>query len=82
MSEAFQRFTVSSTAYLRNLDPEDIMGECIAIHHQTPPVDNGDGTRSISLCFPTLIVSAYCAEPTAIAERVAAILNKHWAEIA
>lgn len=78
MTEQHTIFTVRPTAYLRNLDRDDLRAEYIAIHYQKPPVSNDDGSTTIGLCFPTLIVSGYVAEPTAIAERVAAILNKHW----
>lgn len=71
-------FTVSTTAYLRNLDNEDRRAETYAVHYQKPPEDLGDGRRSIGMIFPTLIVSAYMAEPEKIAQRVADILNKHW----
>lgn len=81
MSEEHAVWTVDSTAYLRNLEPEDLQGECIAIHHQSPPKHNEEtGATGYSLRFPTLIVSLYCAEPRAVADRVAAILNKHWNE--
>lgn len=72
-------WTVDSTAYLRNLDKEDRRGECIAIHHQSPPVRNEDaGTTSMGMRFPVLIVSLYIGEQREMAERVAAILNAHW----
>lgn len=72
-------WTADATSYLRNLDREDLQAECIAVHYQKAPKRSEDGkTTSMSLRFPTLIVSAYCAEPRDVAERVAAILNKHW----
>lgn len=71
-------FTVSTTAYLRSLDREDMAGEVYAVHYQKPPVEHGDGRTSFSLNFPILLVTGYLAEPKAIAEKVAAILEKHW----
>lgn len=72
-------WTVSSTSYLRNLEQEDLRGECIAIHYQKPPVRNEEaGTTSYSLRFPLLIVASYFEKPNEVADRVAAILNKHW----
>lgn len=72
-------WTVSSTAYLRNLDDEDLDGECIAIHHENAPRYNPEtGTRTFSLIMPTLIISLYVGQPRAVADRVAAILNAHW----
>lgn len=70
-------WTVSSTAYLRNLDEEDLERECIAIHHQNAPKRNESGGATLSVKCPALIVSLYY-EPSEIAERVAAILNAHW----
>lgn len=72
-------WTVDSTSYLRNLDKQDLRGECIAIHYQKPPVRNEEkGSTSYSMIFPTLVVSLYISEQREMAERVAAILNKHW----
>jgi len=70
-------WTVNTTNYLRNLDGDDLKGECVAIHYQDAPVEIEGGTR-ISLRFPALIVSLYSAEQQKVAERVAAILNRHW----
>lgn len=70
-------WTVSSTAYLRNLDEEDLERECIAIHHQNAPKRNESGGTTLSVKCPALIVSLYY-EPREIADRVAAILNAHW----
>lgn len=71
-------FTVDSTAYLRNLDREDLRAECIAVHYQRPPTENENGSRSIGLRFPMLIVAGYLEQPREVAERVAAVLEKHW----
>lgn len=73
-----QRFTVDSTAYLRNLDREDLHAKCIAIFHQAPPTVNENGSRNISLRFPMLVVALYLDEPRDVADRVAAILSLHW----
>jgi hypothetical protein len=78
-STPHQCFTVSTTAYLRNLDPADEQ-EVYAVHYEDPPRRNEDGTTSYSMIAPTLIVSAYMAEPEKIANRVAALLNTHWDE--
>jgi hypothetical protein len=72
-----QCFTVSTTAYMRNFDPEQ-GSEVFAVHYQKPPRKNDDGSTSFGLNFPTLIVSAYMAEPEKVAQRVADILNQHW----
>jgi hypothetical protein len=72
-----QCFSVSTTAYMRNFDPEE-GGEVYAVHYQRPPVKLENGGTSFGLVFPTLIVSAYMAEPEKIAQRVAGILNQHW----
>lgn len=72
-------WTADSTAYLRNLDREDLRAECIAVHYQKPPTRNEEkGTTSYGLRFPLLIVAGYAEKPREIADRVAAILNKHW----
>lgn len=71
-------FTVASTSYLRNLDREDLRAECIAILYQDPPTEHENGSRSIGLRFPMLIVAGYLEQPRDVAERVAAILEKHW----
>lgn len=83
MSDArHECFTVDSTAYLRNLDRADRARRCVAIHYQPPPVANGNGSTSISLRAPILIVSLWLEEPDEIAARVARILNDHWDEAA
>lgn len=73
-------FTVSTTAYMRNLTASDLREECIAIHYQAPDEDLGDGRKSISLRAPVLIVSLWMGERKAIADRAAEILNDHWDE--
>ena len=75
--EAHVVWTVDSTSYMRNLDQDDLRGECIAVHYQSPPKKTERGT-SIGMTMPVLIVSLYSAEPRVVADRVAAILNKHW----
>ena len=74
-----QHFTVSSTAYLRNLDAEDRRRECIAVHYQDAPKRTERGT-SIGLKFPFLIVAHYVEGQWQEAEKVARILNAHWNE--
>lgn len=77
MGEPHECFTVSSTAYLHHLDDEDRCAEAFAVHYQRPPKKTERGT-SISLNFPLLLVTGYSAAPRDVADRVAAILNKHW----
>lgn len=72
-----QCWTVDSTAYLRNLDREDLQGECIAVHYQAPPVKSETGT-SISLRYPILIMSEYLTDKRDVAEKLMRILNEHW----
>lgn len=72
-----QCFTASATSYLRNLDREDLRGECFAVHYQRPPVKIEGGTRH-SLNFPMLVVSLYFEDQQGVAEKAARILNKHW----
>jgi hypothetical protein len=74
-----QRFTVDATAYLRNLDRDDLRAECIAVHYQNAPRQTETGT-SISLRFPLLIIAGYVEKQRDVAERVARILNEHWGE--
>lgn len=72
-------FTVERTSYLRNLSPEDRRAACIAVLYQKPPTRNEEaGTTSYGLRFPMLIMANYLEDQQAVAERVAAILNKHW----
>jgi hypothetical protein len=74
-----ERFTASTTAYLRNLDAEDLRGEVWAIHHQEAPRPGKEpGSTIHSLRFPTLIVANYLTQPREVAEKVARILNQHW----
>ncbi|SKB32643.1 hypothetical protein [Sphingopyxis flava] len=75
--EPHQRFTVSTTSYLRNLSREDLFAETLAVHYQDPPRKTETGT-SISLRFPMLILAFYLEEQQAVAEKVAGILEKHW----
>jgi len=70
-------FTASSTAYLRNLDSQDLRQPCFAVHYQSAPEKTERGT-SIGLKFPMLIVAGYLEDQEAVAEKVAAILEKHW----
>jgi hypothetical protein len=77
MGDEHTTWTVSTTAYMRNLDRDDLRSECVAVHYQSPPKKTEHGT-SIGLMMPVLIVSLYSAEPREVADRVAAILNKHW----
>ncbi len=79
MSGEHQTWTVDSTAYLRNLDQEDLRAECIAVHYQNAPKKTERGT-SIGLRFPTLIVAGYVEKPREVADKIAAILNAHWSE--
>lgn len=76
-----KRFTVDGTAYLRNLDHEDLRARCIAIHYQKRPKRNPETkTTSYGLRFPMLILAHYLETPEPVAEKVAAILNEHWPE--
>jgi len=79
MSGEHQTWSVDSTAYLRNLDQEDLRAECIAVHYQSAPKKTERGT-SIGLRFPTLIVAGYVEKPREVADKIAAILNAHWSE--
>jgi hypothetical protein len=72
-----QCFTVSSTAYIRNLDRDDRRVEHFAVHYQRAPEKTERGV-SIGMIAPVLIVSLWMSEQKAIAEKVARILNKHW----
>lgn len=77
MSE-HQCFTVSPTSYVRNLTAADRREQCFAVHYQKAPKHHEGGGMSLSLKYPTLVVTGYLAEPEKIAQRVADILNKHW----
>lgn len=70
-------FTVDATAYLRNLDRDDLKARCVAVHYQRPPTKTEGGT-SIGLRFPMLIVAGYLEDPDAVAAKVADILERHW----
>lgn len=74
-----QCFTVDRTAYLRNLDRDDLGQPCFAVHYQRPPETTERGT-SIGLRFPMLLIAGYLEEPEKVAQKVAAILEKHWNE--
>jgi hypothetical protein len=76
MTEQHQCFKASTTAYPLGIAQDD--NPTWAIHYQAPPRDNGNGTRTISLNFPVLIVTALPTEPQALAEKAARILNQHW----
>lgn len=78
MSDSHISFTASPTAYLRSLDRGN--REAFAVHFQEAPRQNENGTTSIGLNFPMLIVTAYVAEPQAFAEKVARILEAHWTD--
>ena len=76
--EQHECFTVASTVYLRNLTSEDLHSPCFAVHYQAAPKrDPATKTTSLSLKFPTLLVTNYLDAPEQVAERVAAILNKY-----
>ena len=66
-----KRFSVSSTAYLRNLSDDDRYDDCIAIHFAQSPN---------SFIVPVLLVTNYPTDRRGIGEKVAAILEKHWTE--
>jgi hypothetical protein len=72
---AHQCFSAGGTSYLRAFGKP---GECYAVMYQAPPVNRGDGHTSFGLIMPMLLVTDYLQDQLAIAERVAAILNKHW----
>lgn len=72
-------FTVSGTAYMRNLSREQMNGKWIAVHYQDPPKRTERG-HSRGLRFPTLIIADYVEDAQALADKVAAILNQHWSE--
>lgn len=78
MTAPHQCFTVSTTAYLRNLSAEDRREECFAIHYQKADEDLGEGRKAISMRAPVLIVSHWMANQKSVGERIAAILNDHY----
>lgn len=73
-------FTVSGTAYLRNLGRDDLRAPCVAVHYQRPPTKTENGT-SIGLRFPMLIMAHYLEDQEAVAAKVARILNDHWDDV-
>lgn len=73
-----QCWSVSATSYLRNLEPDDLKANAIAVHYSAPPKRNDDGTTSISLTMPMLLVTGYASAPQDVADRIAEILNAHW----
>lgn len=77
---AHQNFTSSNTAYLRNLDADDRQAPCVAVHFQRAPTDLGDGRTSMGFITPVLLVTAYVAKPDEFAQKVALILENHWAD--
>lgn len=79
MADDHKFFSVSTTAYLANLSPEERAARCVAIHFERAPKTTETGL-SLGMIFPVLIVSNYVDTPNEVAERVAAILNKHWDE--
>jgi len=70
-------FTVSATAYLRNLDRSARNGKNIAVHYQDRPTKTERGT-SYGMRWPLLIVANYIDNAEEVAQRVADILEKHW----
>ena len=74
MEAEHQCFTVSDTAYLRNID---LKSRCVAVHYQKPPTITDNG-QSIGLRFPFLILAEYIEDADKVAEKVARILNAHW----
>lgn len=71
-------WTVSATSYLRNLDSDDLEAEAFAVHYSAPPKHNENGTTTLSLIMPMLLVTGYAAIPKDVADRVAELLNAHW----
>ena len=65
-----RRFTVSRTAYLRNLSREEICGGAVAIHYQEPPKTTEHGT-SFGMRWPVLMVSLFLDDQQETAEKVA-----------
>lgn len=68
---AHQRFTVSETAYLANLDKQDREAPTFAVHFSK---------SERSMIWPVLILSNYLTDPKDTAKKIAAILNQHWVE--
>lgn len=72
-----QCFTVSTTAYMRNLNRDELRERCVAIHYQDAPKQTERGT-AISMRFPLLILAYYVEETDSEAEKIARILNAHY----
>jgi hypothetical protein len=72
-----QCWSVSSTSYIRALNSEERRADHLAIHYEKPPVIH-DKSTTFSLILPMLVVSLYAGQPRELADRAAAILNKHW----
>lgn len=56
----------------------DPKGQAFRIMAEPEETRHADGSSSISLGFPLLLLSAYCGEAEAVAERVAEVLTKHF----
>lgn len=77
--EEHRRFTVDTTAYMRNLAPKQLRGDWVAVHYQAPPTKSEDGkTTGISMRFPFLILVDYVEDAGGEAAKIAAILNEHY----
>jgi hypothetical protein len=74
MEQEHKCWTVSPTAYHRNIDKNDTY---FAVHFQKPPKRTEQGT-AISLVIPTLLVTQYISDGEAIAQQIADLLNAHW----
>lgn len=76
---AHERFTVDGTAYMRNLDREDLRGKWFAVHYQDAPKPGSvPGSTSYGLRYPVLLVAHYVEKQEDVAKKVARILNAHW----
>lgn len=51
--------------------------ERVGIYAQAAPKTNNDGSRSIGLNWPMLVLSEYAAEPARLAKVVAEVLNEN-----
>lgn len=71
-------FTVDRTAYLRNLDREQIHEPTLAIHYQAAPERLDDNRVRMSMRAPILIISQWPEDQQGVADKVADLLNKHW----
>jgi hypothetical protein len=67
-------FEVQFTAYR---DKRPRTGDVVAIYAGEKPRKNADGTTSMSLRFPALIVSEYTADGKEFAEKVAELLEEN-----